>query len=356
MRSHTWIARFIVSGILLLCVATLLLSLLGEWNGTSASELVGLLWFPTVMLFYIIVGILIVSRHPENLVGWLLVAFGLVSYLGMFGRTYAAFGDLPGASVGAWMSVWMELMSIGLLWLAILHFPDGRLLTPRWQWVRLTLITGMGLVGVMAVLLWPHRQDPALLTLFVEETYFGAPTAILRIAQYLLFLSAAATAVSVLLRFRRALGVVRQQIKWLLYAATIGISGSLILLFTGTSPDSSDAPIIGVLLIGLGLFGIPIAIGIAIVRYHLYDIDVIIRKTLVYSVLTGLLALVYFGSVILLQGLFSRLAGVQQSTLAVVISTSSPRPRATRPIWTRCWLSWRASWTRRCSRSMSVSG
>ncbi|HHY58736.1 MAG TPA: hypothetical protein GYA08_25260 [Chloroflexi bacterium] len=218
------------------------------------------------------------------------------------------------------MSTWTELTSIGLLWLAILHFPDGRLVSPRWKWLRLALVAGIGLVGVMAILLWPHRHDPALLVLFVQETDLGAANIVLWLAQRVLFLGGAGAAMSILMRFQRAQGIVRQQIKWLLYAASIGITGSISLLLVGAGPDSPDAPIISVLLTGLGLTGVPIAIGIAILRYRLYDIDVVIRKTLIYSVLTALLALAFFGSVILLQRIFEAVTG-QQSQLAFVLST-----------------------------------
>jgi hypothetical protein len=120
-------------------------------------------------------------------------------------------------------------------------------------------------------------------------------------------------------RFRRADPVERSQLKWLLYAGGVflvvyGVAGF------GFDLGGSGNDIFEIALF-LSILSLPVAIAIAILRYRLYDIDVVIRKTLLYSALTVLLALVYFGSVILLQGLFSRLAGVQQSTLAVVIST-----------------------------------
>lgn len=321
MTSRPWIVKLLVAGMMFLYVFTVLLILASGWESSSAPAFAFGLWFPTVMILYLIVGMLIVLRHPDNVVGWLLLVFGGASLLSTSGRAYASIGALPAASVGVWMSKWTELMSIGFLWLAILHFPDGRLASPRWRWVQLALVVSIGLVGVVAVLLWPHRRDPVLLMLFVENIDFGAATVLLWIAQRVLFLSGAAAAVSVLFRFQRASSVVRQQIKWLLFAASIGITGSISLLLAGAGPDSPDAPFIGVLLAGLGLTGVPIAIGIAILRYRLYDIDIVIRKTLIYSLLTALLALIYFGAVVLLQRVLGAVTGIGQSTLAVVVST-----------------------------------
>ena len=116
---------------------------------------------------------------------------------------------------------------------------------------------------------------------------------------------------SLALRFHRAAGVERQQIKWLLYVAALFLTAQLAISFGA----------IGEQFTSLVALGFPIAIGIAVLRYRLFDIDVIIRKTLVYTALTALLALVYFGSVVLLQRLFGAVTGIGQSPLAVVVST-----------------------------------
>ncbi|MBI3960865.1 MAG: hypothetical protein HY328_18800 [Chloroflexi bacterium] len=320
MKIRRWSAWFLLLSDLVLFVITLILTLLPLPTWPGAIEFVGTFFFPAVMLLFVIVGALIVLRHTDNLIGWLLIATGMINHLSTFGKAYALYGALPAAAVGAWMYGWMELVAIGLMWLAFLHFPDGRLLSQRWQWVRTALICAIGLVGVVAVLLWPHRHNPALMGIFEKEVGFEAAAVVLRIAQFVLFPSTVAVAVSILLRFRRATGIARQQIKWLLYAGSILAAGGLTFLVTGTGPEHPDAPLIGVLLAALGLIGIPVAIGIAILRYRLYDIDLIIRRTLQYSILTGLLALVFFGSVTLLQSIVSAVSG-QQSALATVLST-----------------------------------
>jgi hypothetical protein len=124
--------------------------------------------------------------------------------------------------------------------------------------------------------------------------------------------------VSLFVRYQRAREIVRQQIKWLLYAALLF---TLIYSLTGL-PSESSSPLASILnvLSDLTLLAIPISIAIAILRYRLYDIDILIRRTLQYSLLTGLLALVYFGSVVLLQEIFSTF-NRQTSPVVIVIST-----------------------------------
>jgi hypothetical protein len=122
---------------------------------------------------------------------------------------------------------------------------------------------------------------------------------------------------SLFVRFRRADPVERSQLKWLLYAGGVFL---VVYAGAGFGADMGGSDIFEVALF-LSILSLPVAIAVAILRYRLYDIDVVIRKTLLYSALTALLALVYFGSVILLQQLFGALTGVEQSTLAVVIST-----------------------------------
>ena len=134
---------------------------------------------------------------------------------------------------------------------------------------------------------------------------------------------------ALVVRYRRAGQVERQQIKWLLFATAV-FAAAYIPVFLVTDFDFGPNPVFWSYLWMAAMLLIPASIGIAILRYRLYDIDLIIRKTLVYSVLSGLLALVYFGGVVLLQRLFGALTGVEGSPLAVVVSTlaiaaSSPR-------------------------------
>ncbi len=320
MRRRKGWAWFMLTSALALFGAILSLTVLRLPAGAGIVDLGGTLLFTIVMLLFVFVGMLIVLHHTDNLIGWLLMLTGLFNQLSQFAREYSLYGGLPEAAVGTWLYGWMELMAVATLWLTLLHFPNGRLLSPRWQWVRMALLSAIFLIGVVAVMLWPHRYNPALLGMFEQEVGFGAVALIFRIAQFVLFLTVPAISLSILLRFRVARGVARQQIKWLLYAGSVLAAGSLTFVFTGTGPEHPDAPLIGVLLTVLGLVGIPVAIGIAILRYRLYDIDILIRKTLVYTVLSAVLALIYFGSVTLLQSALSAVSG-QQSAIATVLST-----------------------------------
>ncbi|MFN2152780.1 MAG: hypothetical protein ACK2T5_14345, partial [Anaerolineales bacterium] len=123
--------------------------------------------------------------------------------------------------------------------------------------------------------------------------------------------------ISLFVRFHRARGVEREQIKWLFYAAAV-FALFYLPSFIGNTYSENDN--LWNMLLPIGMSTFPIAIGIAILRYRLYDIDIIIRKTLQYAILTGLLALVYFGNVILLQSLTENLFG-EQSPLVIVLST-----------------------------------
>jgi peptidoglycan/LPS O-acetylase OafA/YrhL len=125
------------------------------------------------------------------------------------------------------------------------------------------------------------------------------------------------SAVSLFVRFRRARGMEREQIKWLFYA---GVVFALSYVPSFILSDFSEDYNIWNLLWGVGMLTFPAAIGIAILRYRLWDIDILIRRTLQYSILTGVLGLVYFGGVTVLQSLFSTISG-QESPAALVIST-----------------------------------
>jgi hypothetical protein len=222
--------------------------------------------------------------------------------------------------LGLWFTNWSWLLLIFPLLFVILYFPTGRLPSPRWRWLR---ALGLGLVAYFMVVtaLLPELNVP------VEPVPWTVPNPIgiaslgfsMPVWIALLLTFVVGSVASLFVRFRRADPVERSQIKWLLYA-----SGVFLVVYAGAGfgadMGGSGNDIFEVALF-LSILSLPVAIAIAILRYRLWDIDVVIRKTLLYAVLTALLALVYFGSVILLQQLFGALTGIEQSTLAVVIST-----------------------------------
>ena len=273
------------------------------------------------------VGALIASRHPANSVGWLLCLYGLVISLSHFGAQYAIYallaqpGSLPAGGGVAWIVSWTLPIIIGLNVFYILLFPTGRLPSRRWRALA-WLTVAFFVVGVISSALAPGALMGALGPIrnplgigVLSDVYYGAA---LFIVSPLLTIAAAS---SLFVRLRRATGIERQQIKWFVYAAAANVGSSTLAY---TVPGVLDTPLwfewAGFALNIATIPAVPIAIGIAILRYRLFDIDLIINQTLVYGSLTASLVLLYVGGVLALQGTFRALTG-QESQLAVVVST-----------------------------------
>ena len=277
-----------------------------------------LLLFPTV-------GALVVSRRRGNAVGWLFcvvgVLFGFSS--GAYGwAVYAIFtrpGALPGAEVAAWISSWAfqpALFSIPVY--LFLLFPDGRLASQRWRPVA--WLAGVGLLATtLGNALSPGRlTEPPFET--VENpaglaAMGGWTGTVVGFGFWLTLGSIFLAGASLVYRFRRARGPERQQLKWFVGSAVLFAATSV--AYTVLSGVIGQTGQIATL---FAFAGIPVAVGVAILKHRLYDIDVVINRTLVYAALTVMLALIYFGGVALLQGFFRALTG-GGSQLAVVVST-----------------------------------
>jgi hypothetical protein len=274
------------------------------------------------------VGAVVASRCPENPFGWIYCAIGLLGGIRLFSAQYAAYallaapGSLPGGEVGAWISSWIWLPHIGLFAFSGLLFPKG--LPSRNRWRQFALFSGaVFAAGSIAVAFSPGPVvgfDSIENPLGVEA--MRGIGSLFRVLGYTLVLVAV---VSLFERLRYTRGIEQQQIKWVAYASMVGASGAILLYVVSPHVSvpwlswSSFAVLI------IGLVGIPLTMGNAILRHRLFDIDLIINRTLVYVALTASLALVYFGGVTLLQGLLHTLTGYEsqlaRSQLAVVAST-----------------------------------
>ncbi|HEV2091627.1 MAG TPA: hypothetical protein VGR18_00510, partial [Rubrobacter sp.] len=263
-----------------------------------------------------LVGGLVASRRPENPVGWFFLAAAACFALTGVADGYVALG-LAGGWVMAWLMSWLWVPAVLLLLCFVpLYFPDGRLVSPRWGWVvRLALVFAVG--GATASALKPGeiQEEGIVNPLGVEalRPVFDLLDALVFALYFFLLFAAAA---SLVVRFRRSGSVERQQIKWIALAAT-----AIPVWFLTNAPVQAVAPNLFLVLDSLVFSAlIPIAAGVAILRYRLYDIDVVINRALVYGTLTASLALVYFGSVVGLQYVFRSLGG-GESSLAMVAST-----------------------------------
>ena len=274
------------------------------------------------------VGAIVASRRSENLVGWLLCLYGLAQSISHFSGQYAIYAllaqpdSLPAGEAMAWVSSWLVPIIIGFSVFFILLFPTGRLPSRRWRWVTWLTVTFI-LVGAISGAFSSGPVDglgPIRNPLSIEG-FSNVYNSILYTMVALVLLVAAAS--SVFMRLRRAIGVERQQIKWFAYAAAATVMG---LVLAYVIPEVIDVPLwferIGYAILLSLIPAIPISIGIAILRYRLYDIDIIINRTLVYGSLTALLAVVYLGGVTATQAIFRTLTGEQeQPQLAIVVST-----------------------------------
>jgi hypothetical protein len=284
--------------------------------------------FLAAELAIITVGALVAARRPANPIGWLLCATGLVMSLGDLADGYAAHGllahpgSLPGAALMAWLSEWTRGPTIlGALALVFLLFPDGRPLSRRWDPIVWLAAVVTPLPGLVALRPGPLSDYPFVTNpLGVGGAAGQVIDGVANIAFIALLALLAASGVSLVLRFYRAKGDERQQLKWFASGGAVVVIAFLIAPLIWFTPSLNNSPLWPILF-ALSLVALPLSMGTAILKYRLYDIDLIIRRTLVYSVLSALLVLVYFGSVVVLQSIVRGLTGQIESQFAIVVST-----------------------------------
>jgi hypothetical protein len=281
-------------------------------------------------------GAVLASRRPHNPIGWLLLVMGLcyAAYPLVTWYTAAALfvaaDSLPGWRAMAWIGNWIWVPALTCLALALLLFPDGRPPSPRWRpvaWVAITATVLLMLVGAAqtgTLQLASFVRDPSVTAQLANP--LGVAVVSPRLAEPLLLVLLAAqvlAAGSLLVRFGRSRGVERQQLKWVVYAALLfGLHQlGLVLAFLAGLTGPDQAPPLWLGLVENLTFGFFfVAIAVAVLRYRLYEIDRLINRTVVYGLLTALLAGVYAGTVLVLGQLFGDL-GDQPPSWAVAGAT-----------------------------------
>jgi MFS family permease len=267
------------------------------------------------------VGALIASRHPGNPMGWIFLGVGMAVGLGTLASSYAEYwveghgGSRALGKTAAWYGnlSWIPFIGVPCTFVLLL-FPDGRLLSRRWRWVA--WCAGVGMAGTFITEgLHPGPIDdfPKIMNPYGIESPLLDP--LTGIAFLVLLMGIVGSSASLVLRFRRAQGERRQQIKWLALAGAVaGVTVPIASVGSGLWGQTATN-----LTSMLGVLCLPLAAGIAILRYRLYDVDVVINRTLVYGALTATLAAAYLGSVLLLQLLLAPLTA--DSGLAIAAST-----------------------------------
>ena len=313
-----------------LCALTLVLTaisviLLGLNYSHTSTQVYGYWSESTVIpIGFSIIGAIIASRLPANPLGWLFCAAASVSAVAHLSGEYAIYAliaqpdTLPEGKALAWLTSWVWILFIGCIALSLLLFPDGRLPGRRWAWLAwLTVL--LTSVGAVWQAFSPGVID-SLGTIRNPLGYEGLPRANEPVQIMVFALLFVVVAPSLTVRMRRARRIERQQIKWPAYTAVMAATGSVLTYNIAEPIGAPWLEWISFVIVMVALVCFPISVGIAIVRYRLYDIDLIINRTLVYGSLTTTLVALYFGVIVVLQGIFVALTG-QQSTLAVVAST-----------------------------------
>lgn len=283
-----------------------------------------------VPLAFACVGLLVASRRPENLTGWVLAVGTLLMVAGGFLIDYSIYGlvTAPGSlPIPIWAAMfggWFRSTSfILMVYVVLLLFPDGKLPSPRWRGAAWLLVVSWAVQTLDSFFSSDLSDIDFSLAPFSKPTANIFPAFMSGVFGGLTILcwgvSVLACVGAIVVRFRRSRGDERQQLKWLTYSALL--SGLvLMLIYLSVTLNLSIVYDFGGLLFDLALAPIPVAVGIAVLKYRLYDIDIIIRRTLVYSILTALLALTYWGGVVGLQALLRPITG-QGNDLAIVATT-----------------------------------
>jgi hypothetical protein len=296
------------------------------------SSLATIVLFALLALTYTTFGALVASRRPENPIGWIFCAGGLILSVTVCAENYAEYalnastGSLPGVPYAAWIASWALGPGLALVaTMLFLLFPDGKLLSRELGFVAWTAVVASVVVALGDSLgrsnlgtVYGSMGNP-----FAVEGAVGNFLRMLGgLGVIVLLLCFLASVAALFVRLRQARGVERQQIKWFAYAAAVMGTGPLVMFMLGGGYSALEELMwhLGYFVGILGFALLPIATAIAILKYRLYDIDRIINSTLVYGALTVTLVGVYVGSVLSIQYAFRGLAG-SGSQLAIVAST-----------------------------------
>ena len=287
----------------------------GETDDSSAViDLVTLLTFS-------LVGAIIASRHPRNTIGWLFCSVGVTIGLNSFAGDYteywlaSGFGMRSLGETAAWFSSWLWILLVSSPIFVLLLFPDGRPPSPRWRpvaWCATLGITGFSLS--LALGAGPLEDFPQIVNPYSVDSpivgIVGSAAGVVASG------SMVASAVSLIVRLRRAEGEQRQQVKWLAYGGAMVVGtilvGGVITIWSVN---------VSIMVMNVALLGLPVFTGIAIVKHRLYDIDIVINRTLVYGTLSVTLAALYLGGVAATQAVLGAITNQEQTQLAIVAST-----------------------------------
>jgi hypothetical protein len=291
--------------------------------------------FALLAFTFTTVGAVVASRRPENPIGWIFCAGGLVLSVTVSAINYAEYalqatsaGSLPGVQYAAWIASWALVPTLLLVATTLfLLFPDGKLSSREWSFVAWTAVVASAMVALGEALGRENvGSDLGSIAnpVAVGGTVGNIVDTLGGFGLVLLALCFLASVAAPFVRLSQARGQERQQIKWFAYAAAVMVGGLLVILLLGTGYSALSELMwdLGWLVGILGFAFLPVATAIAILKYRLYDIDRIINRTLVYGSLTVILVAVYFGGVTATQASFRALTGqVKQPQLVVVAST-----------------------------------
>lgn len=258
---------------------------------------------PFVTIAFTLVGALVASRHSRNPIGWLFISVGILYAVNSVTAVYSLLGSsilkdgiLAGYDLMKWLGNWIWIPALILpTTFVFLYFPDGRLISPRWRWVAWPAAFGLAL-SILVIMLHPGP----LSTWDVNHNPFGFP-ALAPALEMLAYVGAVLVAVTLIgafiafiVRFRRTRGIERDQMKWLVYAlGLMGVGFFLVSILFFLWPENELVTEFGIAINSLAVLGIAIAASVAILRYRLYDIDLIINRTLVYGALTAGVIAIY---------------------------------------------------------------
>jgi PAS domain S-box-containing protein len=326
-REAAWLAWYMCAVSLVLTVLGLLLLVMSQ-SRTGAPAYDYWLVNTVVAISFSIVGGMIASRlPPQNPIGWIFCTIGLLAGMRLFVAEYAIatllaepgslLSKFPGGEALAWVSSWLWVSHLGLFVFLALLFPDGRPPSSSWRYF-VWLVGVVVVVGTVAVALWPETArgfDPVNHPLGIE---FATDT--INPVETIVYALGLIAATSLLVRLRSSTGVERQQVKWFAYAVAVLAASTTLAYVVSETMGLVWLGWVSSVLVIVSVVGLPVAVGVAILRYHLYNIDLLINRTLVYGSLTAVLAAVYLGSIVLFQVIFRTFTG-QRSQIAVVVST-----------------------------------